>query len=78
VAENGYYYSSTITGRLAAFFNKNEEGSSQFERALLNEKEMAFLKLSATDLTYKEIAGELGMTARAIDGYRDSLLKNWT
>jgi two-component system invasion response regulator UvrY len=75
IAENGYYYSSALTGKLAAFFYKNEEGSSQFEKALLNEKEMAFLKLSATDLTYKEIAGELGMTARAIDGYRDSLFE---
>lgn len=75
VAENGYYYSSSVTGRLASFFYKNEEGGSQFEKALLNEKEMGFLKLCATDLTYKEIAASLGMTARAIDGYRDSLFE---
>jgi two-component system, NarL family, invasion response regulator UvrY len=75
VAENGYYYCNTATGRLASFFYQNEKGHSAFERSLLTAMEIAFLKLASTDLTYKEIATQLGMTARAIDGYRDALFE---
>ncbi len=73
VADNGYYYCNTTTGKLASFFFKNNEGQSAMEKGLLHEKEIAFLKLASTDLTYKEIAAELGITARAIDAYRDEL-----
>ncbi len=75
VADNGYYYCNTATGRLASFFFQNEKGHSAFEKSLLTAIEIAFLKLASTDLTYKEIAAELGMTARAIDGYRDALFE---
>jgi two-component system, NarL family, invasion response regulator UvrY len=75
VAENGYYYCNTATGRLASFFYQNEKGHSAFERSLLTAMEISFLKLASTDLTYKEIAAQLGMTARAIDGYRDALFE---
>jgi two-component system, NarL family, invasion response regulator UvrY len=75
VADNGYYYCNTATGRLASFFYQNEKGHAAFEKSLLTATEIAFLKLASTDITYKEIAIELGMTARAIDGYRDALFE---
>jgi two-component system, NarL family, invasion response regulator UvrY len=75
VAENGYYYCNAATGRLASFFFKDEKGHAAFEKSLLTPLEISFLKLASTDLTYKEIAAELGMTARAIDGYRDALFE---
>jgi two-component system, NarL family, invasion response regulator UvrY len=75
VADNGYYYCNTATGRLASFFYQNEKGHSAFEKSLLTAMEISFLKLASTDLTYKQIAAQLGMTARAIDGYRDALFE---
>jgi two-component system, NarL family, invasion response regulator UvrY len=75
VADNGYYYCNTATGRLASFFYQNEKGHAAFEKSMLTATEIAFLKLASTDLTYKEIATQLGMTARAIDGYRDALFE---
>ncbi len=75
VAENGYYYCNRATGKLASFFYQNPKGQSAFEKSLLSAMEIAFLKLASTDLTYKEIAAQLGMTARAIDGYRDALFE---
>jgi two-component system, NarL family, invasion response regulator UvrY len=72
VTLNDYYYSHTATGILTSFFYKNKDNNS-IEKALLNEKEIAFLKLAGTELTYKEIAAKLKMTPRAIDGYRDEL-----
>ena len=40
---------------------------------MLSEKELEFLRLASTDLTYKEIAAALKITPRTIDGYRDAL-----
>lgn len=73
VADNGYYYSHNTTGKLASFFQKNHSSQSSIEKALLNEREIEFLKMASTDLTYKEIAQKMQMTPRAIDGYRDCL-----
>jgi two-component system, NarL family, invasion response regulator UvrY len=73
VADNGYYYSNQTTGKLAGFFQKNYNSQSSIDRALLNEREIEFIKLASTDMTYKEIAHNMHITPRAIDGYRDSL-----
>ena len=42
----------------------------------LNGREIEFLKLSGTELTYKEIADQMCISVRTVDGYRDQLLKN--
>ena len=43
--------------------------------ANLTEKELLFIQLSCSDLTYKQIAGKMNLSARTIDGYRDSVFK---
>lgn len=75
VSENGYYYSQDTTGKLANLFQKNTDNQNFVEKAMLNESELAFLRLASTDLTYKEIAAQLNLSPRAIDGYRDSLFE---
>jgi len=39
----------------------------------VSNREQEFLKLACTEMTYKEIAGRMFLSARTIDGYRDSL-----
>lgn len=39
----------------------------------LSERELEFLKLASSELTYKEIADQMFLSQRTIDGYRDSL-----
>lgn len=75
VAHGGYYYSHDTTGKLANLFQKNPDDNSVIEKALLSDKEMEFLRLASTDLTYKEIASIMKLTPRAIDGCRDSLFE---
>jgi DNA-binding NarL/FixJ family response regulator len=41
--------------------------------AKLSERETAFLKLACTELTYKEIADQLFVSVRTVEGYRDTL-----
>jgi DNA-binding NarL/FixJ family response regulator len=39
----------------------------------LTEKERTFLRLACSDLTYKQIAAEMHLSERTIDGYRETL-----
>ncbi len=74
VMTKGYYYNDLVTGKL--IFSINKLGSEENEiKSLMNlsEKEVAFLKLVCTDLTYKEIADQMNIGIRTVDGYRDTL-----
>jgi DNA-binding CsgD family transcriptional regulator len=41
----------------------------------LNQRELQFLKLVCTELTYREIAEQMFLSPRTIDGYRDDLFE---
>jgi len=41
----------------------------------LNEKERTFLQLACSDMTYKQIAGIMGVSERSVDAYRESLFE---
>ena len=69
VAAGEYYYSNHTTTKIASLFRKQ----SALEKSILNEREIEFLKLASTDMTYKEIAHAMQMTPRHIDTYRDAL-----
>lgn len=75
VAEGGYYYSQNATGKLAGFLQKNHSRQLPFDKAMLTEIEIDFLRKASSDLTYKEIAHEMKMSPRAIDGLRDGLFE---
>jgi two-component system invasion response regulator UvrY len=76
VQQKGYYYSEMITSRLIRLVNDldNPEGTLQ-QMIALNEREIEFLKLVCTELTYKEIADRMGVSPRTVDGYRDILFE---
>ena len=76
VLVKGFYYSETVTGRLIHTINTlGEEDSPAKTVAGLNERETEFLKLAATEMTYKEIAEQMHLSPRTIDGYRDALFE---
>ncbi len=75
VAKDGFYYSHDTTGKLATLFQKSSQNHHYIEKAMLSDQEIVFLRLASTDLTYKEIAAQLKLTPRAIDGYRDALFE---
>ena len=45
------------------------------EARALSEKEQLFLRLSCSDLTYKQIAARMYLSERTIDGYRESVFE---
>ena len=76
VLTKGFYYSEMVTGSLIYSINKLGEDDNQTkETANLSEREISFLKLVCTELTYKEIAEKMFLSPRTIDGYRDILFQ---
>jgi two-component system invasion response regulator UvrY len=69
VMARGYYLGGDTGVRLFEFVRNNPNEYSP--EMLLNEKEIEFIKLSCTDLTYKGIAEQMDLSPRAIDGIRD-------
>jgi len=66
VANNEVYFPAFVTRHLVYNFN-------QPETVKLNSREIEFLKMASTELTYKEIADRMCISARTVDGYRDQL-----
>ncbi len=73
VVENGFYYSQTTSGKLAGLFRVNDENELALQKTLMTNVEIEFLRLSCTEMTYKEIAGKMGLNPRSVDNLRDSL-----
>lgn len=73
VVEQGYYYTNSTGGKIAALFKKNKGEPSALEKQSLTEMEIDFLKLVSSDMTYKEIAMQLHLSTRVVDNYRETL-----
>jgi len=72
VMQCGYYYTNDTTGKLVNLFRKNQEQSTLM-RSMLTETEIRFLRLTCTEMTYKEIAVNMHLNPRAVDNLRDNL-----
>ncbi len=70
VAQGEVYYPDFVTRHLLNNFNQQQD-----QQIKLNNREIAFLKLAGTELTYKEIADQMCISARTVDGYRDQLFE---
>lgn len=78
LVNKGYYYTDMITGKLIHILSgsdDNKGGNAAKDVSSLNAKEMEFLKLACTELTYKEIAEKMCLSVHTIDGYRDTLFE---
>ncbi|MBT1696683.1 response regulator transcription factor [Fulvivirgaceae bacterium PWU4] len=47
------------------------------EHVKLSDRELTFLKLACSDRTYKQIAAEMSLAERTIDGYREALFEKF-
>lgn len=72
----GYYHSEMVTARLIhSLAHMEDEGSATKQLMGINDKEIHFLRLACTEMTYKEIADQMGLSPRTVDGYRDALFE---
>jgi two-component system, NarL family, invasion response regulator UvrY len=76
LVRKGYYYSELVTGKLIHLVNTlDDPDQSAKELVTLNGREIEFLKLACSEMTHKEIADKMFLSARTIDGYRDGLFE---
>jgi DNA-binding NarL/FixJ family response regulator len=72
----GYYYNELISRKvLQSVHQLTEENNSIGTFVRLSEKELTFIKLVCSEKTYFEIAKDMFLSERTIDGYRDALFK---
>ena len=77
ILNKGFYYSEMVTGRLIHSISGMDEEQQATQQLLLNltEREIEFLKLACSEMTYKEIADKMHLSPRTVDGYRDTLFQ---
>lgn len=77
VRDHGFYINELISSRMLHYVSGDGEETplSRATTVSLSDKELAFLKLAATEMTYKEIAGQLFISPRTVDSYRDALFE---
>lgn len=77
IISKGYHHSDLVTGKLIHSINHLDiPGHSSIKELLkLNNKEIDFLKLACTEMSYKQIAEKMFLSPRTVEGYRDTLFE---
>jgi DNA-binding NarL/FixJ family response regulator len=69
IAEKGVYINEMVSGKLIRSVSGDDDLPA------FSIKELEFLKLSCSELTYKEIADQMFVSPRTVDNYRESLFQ---
>ncbi|KUJ63040.1 two-component system response regulator [Flavobacteriaceae bacterium CRH] len=67
VIQKGFYFTELVSGMLV------KKANDDSKKVNLKEKEIVFIKHACTEKTYKEIASEMCLSPKTIDGYRECL-----
>jgi len=70
VQETGFYHTNDITNLLLDSLNPKENN-----QAVLKDREIEFIKHACTEKTYKEIASNMCLSTKTIEGYRDAVFE---
>ena len=73
ILKKGFYYTDLVTSKL--LHNLSSDAPPKGKVPQLKDKEMEFIKLACTEMTYKEIAETMFVSPKTVDGYRDDLFQ---
>ena len=73
----GYYYNDVVSRKIMQTVHICwcKRKAEQPTLVRLSARELSFLKLACSEKTYAEIAREMYLSDRTVDGYRDALFK---
>jgi len=71
VLQEGFYHTKRVSDTLVGSLHTDNDKPN----IELLERELEFLKLASTEMTYKEIANVMNLSPKTIDGYREQLFK---
>jgi two-component system invasion response regulator UvrY len=75
--KKGFFYTDFVTGRLIHSLNSDKDNPDHTALSNITAKEINFLNLCCSELSYKEIADKLFISPRTADGYRDKLFEKF-
>jgi DNA-binding NarL/FixJ family response regulator len=76
ILSKGFFYNELLSKKVIQSINLLTDQNSEIHTLLnLTTKEVDFLKLCCTEKSYQEIANEMLVSFRTIDGYREALFK---
>jgi len=73
LVEKGFYTNDIVSGNMIRSFHQKNEGMN--EQLKLTPKEILFLQLCASELTYKEMADQMEIAVRSVDNYSRNLFE---
>lgn len=68
---NGFYYTENVTNTLLKANSKTEVTNN----VVLKDRELEFLKLACSELTYKQIAEKMFLSPKTVENYREALFE---
>ena len=76
VMSRGFYYNDLVTRKVLQSIHMLADDRSDINMLFrLTDRELEFLKLSCSEKTYQQIAKEMFVSERTVDGYRDALFR---
>lgn len=76
VSSLGYYYNDIVSRKIIQSVHLFSGGASLYDGLVrLSDRETVFLHQVCSEKTYQEIAREMFVSERTVDGYRDTLFK---
>ena len=73
VSKGVFHFNEALSGKLLNMVITDDES----KKDLFNDRELDFLRLCCSELTYKEIAGQMFLSPKTIDGYRAALFERF-
>ncbi len=75
VRDKGFFMNELVSNKMLNYVVDVEQKKDTDIISQLSVNEMTFLKMSCTEMNYKQIAAEMHLSTRTIEGYRDELFK---
>ena len=70
VTEKGFYHTNTVTKILVDSLSQDKK-----EEVTFKDRELEFIRLACTEKTYKEIADQMCLSPKTIEGYRNNIFE---
>jgi len=75
IKSQGFYYTDFITGKLVHTLQQDANIAQAQHDMALSKKEVTFIQLACSDMTYIDIANQMFLSPKTVDGYRNGLFE---
>ncbi|MDP4213639.1 MAG: response regulator transcription factor [Bacteroidota bacterium] len=75
IMDKGFYYNEILTRKVIQSIHHGSESGDGFPK--LTDRELEFLQHACSEKNYQQIAREMFVSERTVDGYRESLFKKF-